>query len=452
MVASSSTTHSLAARDGTIVTIKASAAEQSKTLSGWLEEMEDSSTAFPVSAIEADGETLKEAVEFCEQVAAAPGWDIDDERDFPQDRFLAIAAVANFLGMDKVLETMGRWLSRLVRSRSACRVRQTLNVPQDMSIADQEQAKKEPLLQDDAKVDDDIDDAAFACLKKCDARVLRCLKSVNRFWARHACAVLAGTEWRKTPIWSAPPESYADAELLRSDDEVQRLEGLRQLGRLDHAVDLPAHAVAIIGRFHDSDYDVRSEALSLLRKCEPAALAPHVTRMLEHAGSWDANVMVRRRPAPRPPPSRPRPAPFSRRPPPPPPRPLTPLRRTLRRRTPSRRSPSLTRAPSSPTSPRSSPASSPRRTPTTTRRSAPPRSGSSRSRRSATSPCSSSAGARPAPRSPLPRAPLPVPPAPARAPPPPPPLSPPPSPSPPQAARRAARSARRPPPPPRPPL
>ena len=74
----SSSTHSLAARDGTIVTIKASAAEQSKTLSGWLEEMEDSSTAFPVSAIEADGETLKEAVEFCEQVAAAPGWDIDD--------------------------------------------------------------------------------------------------------------------------------------------------------------------------------------------------------------------------------------------------------------------------------------------------------------------------------------------------------------------------------------
>ena len=142
----SSSTHSLAARDGTIVTIKASAAEQSKTLSGWLEEMEDSSTAFPVSAIEADGETLKEAVEFCEQVAAAPGWDIEDERDFPQDRFLAIAAVANFLGMDKVLETMGRWLSRLVRSRSACRVRQTLNVPQDMSIADQEQAKKEPLL------------------------------------------------------------------------------------------------------------------------------------------------------------------------------------------------------------------------------------------------------------------------------------------------------------------
>lgn len=323
MVASTSSTHSLAARDGTIVTIKASAAEQSKTLSGWLEEMEDSSTAFPVSAIEADGETLKEAVEFCEQVAAAPGWDIDDERDFPQDRFLAIAAVANFLGMDKVLETMGRWLSRLVRSRSACRVRQTLNVPQDMSIADQEQAKKEPLLQDDAKVDDDIDDAAFACLKKCDARVLRCLKSVNRFWARHACAVLAGTEWRKTPIWSAPPESYADAELLRSDDEVQRLEGLRQLGRLDHAVDLPAHAVAIIGRFHDSDYDVRSEALSLLRKCEPAALAPHVTRMLEHAGSWDANVMVRRRPAPAPPPDPP-PRPLLA--PPPVPRPLAPSR------------------------------------------------------------------------------------------------------------------------------
>ena len=39
MVASTSSTHSLAARDGTIVTIKASAAEQSKTLSGWLEEM-----------------------------------------------------------------------------------------------------------------------------------------------------------------------------------------------------------------------------------------------------------------------------------------------------------------------------------------------------------------------------------------------------------------------------
>ena len=57
--------------------------------------------------------------------------------------------------------------------RAQARLRPTLNVPQDMSIADQEQAKKEQLLQDDAKVDDDIDDAAFACLKKCDARVLR---------------------------------------------------------------------------------------------------------------------------------------------------------------------------------------------------------------------------------------------------------------------------------------
>ena len=113
--------------------------------------------------------------------------------------------------MDKVLETMGRWLSRLVRSRSACRVRQTLNVPQDMSIADQEQAKKEPLLQDDAKVDDDIDDAAFACLKKCDARVLRCGRAREPVLGAPRVRRPRGDRVAQdADHWPAPPESYAE--------------------------------------------------------------------------------------------------------------------------------------------------------------------------------------------------------------------------------------------------
>jgi len=173
-------------------------------------------------------------------------------------------------------------MARLLRGQPAAALRELLGVADgDHLSADAMSAVlAEPLCAPSAApfptVDDPEGDMMMACLERCDARTLRELKAVSAAWQRRARAVLcdAASAWRQQPIWSPCAEGAALAARLGGGSAGERRTALeRMCTRLDHGVDLPGHAWAVVPLLEDSERIVRSTAVQTLGHIEPAVLA-----------------------------------------------------------------------------------------------------------------------------------------------------------------------------------
>ena len=203
---------------------------------------------------------------------------------------------------------LAEFVAQLLKGQPADELRELLGAPNDLSDDEKRAALAEPLFtappapsaeepaapapqpERSFSLALDVDDQYEhqTCLERCDARTLRELKAVSSAWRRRVRETLGNSKsaWRQQPIWSTTAEGRALARQLGGGSTAERIEWLKCMGEeLDHVLELPGHATALVDKLEDAETLVCYEALKTLCKLDAAVLADHaavVVAKLDH--------------------------------------------------------------------------------------------------------------------------------------------------------------------------
>ena len=215
---------------------------------------------------------------------------------------------------------------RKAASEGVVEVRRVLGAPDDLTPAEQEAARNEPLFAPPSAGDPpgapvpapdapevlgrslsaalDNTDSLAMCLAALDARTLRLLKCVSRVWQRRARAALGdpNSAWRRAPVW-APSASVAECLALLdrplpddplADERELLLLAIAGKGHcgVDPAHELPAVGARAVALLLDGSLRVREAARAVLKALDPDARALFVPPIVAQLREAEAEAGV----------------------------------------------------------------------------------------------------------------------------------------------------------------